>query len=224
MTQFTSFVAVEEKTITKGGQPVTIQVPVEMPAGVSKTGVFGEKDEERSAKQAVYNGRLASPGFVRGIGGGVAGGYAPGTAYSQPAVPSSRPMASESDVKTKTDAGHAREGQHSGEQNKLSDKVLGKMDATVQSAYNCWSLLPAGATAANATCPGASAGRIKVMLTLTDASEATLRKLKSLGFTVDATSGTSVLGSIALEKLAALAELDAVKNITAAPGVRAGQV
>src|SRR5205085_5629176 len=47
MTQFTSFVAVEETTITEGGQPKTVQVPVEMPDGVSREGVFGAKDGER---------------------------------------------------------------------------------------------------------------------------------------------------------------------------------
>jgi uncharacterized protein YegL len=41
MTQFTSFVAVEERIVTDGGQPRRIEVPVEMPEGVSREGVFG---------------------------------------------------------------------------------------------------------------------------------------------------------------------------------------
>ncbi len=41
LTQFTSFVAVEEMRVTIGGEPTTIQVPVEMPQGVSYEGVFG---------------------------------------------------------------------------------------------------------------------------------------------------------------------------------------
>jgi len=41
MTQFTSFVAVEERHITEGGETKTIRVPVEMPEGVSYEGVFG---------------------------------------------------------------------------------------------------------------------------------------------------------------------------------------
>lgn len=41
MTQFTSFVAVEEMTVIDGGQPRRIDVPVEMPEGVSHEGVFG---------------------------------------------------------------------------------------------------------------------------------------------------------------------------------------
>lgn len=42
MTQFTSFVAVEETIIKEGGQPRRVEVPVEMPDGVSYEGVFGE--------------------------------------------------------------------------------------------------------------------------------------------------------------------------------------
>jgi Ca-activated chloride channel family protein len=44
MTQFTSFVAVEEMTVTDGGQPRRIDVPVEMPEGVSHEGVFGTNE------------------------------------------------------------------------------------------------------------------------------------------------------------------------------------
>ncbi len=43
MTQYTSFVAVEEMTITEGGQPRRIEVPVEIPEGVSYEGVFGSE-------------------------------------------------------------------------------------------------------------------------------------------------------------------------------------
>lgn len=39
MTQFTSFVAVEERVITEGGKSKTVQVPVELPQGVSREGV-----------------------------------------------------------------------------------------------------------------------------------------------------------------------------------------
>lgn len=46
MTQFTAFVAVEEKVVTEGGTPRRIEVPVEMPAGVSYEGVFGGERKE----------------------------------------------------------------------------------------------------------------------------------------------------------------------------------
>ena len=49
MTQFTSFVAVEELIITEGGQPRRIEVPVELPEGVSYEGVFGQDSESTIA-------------------------------------------------------------------------------------------------------------------------------------------------------------------------------
>src|SRR5262245_34601017 len=61
MTQFTSFVAVEEMTVTDGGQPRRIDVPVEMPEGMSHEGVFGAVDidlqvKERGKQQIQMNG------------------------------------------------------------------------------------------------------------------------------------------------------------------------
>nr|HQU29838.1 VWA domain-containing protein [Nitrospirales bacterium] len=46
MTPFTSFVAVEELIITEGGQPRRVDVPVELPEGVSYEGVFGYGEEQ----------------------------------------------------------------------------------------------------------------------------------------------------------------------------------
>ncbi len=45
LTQFTSFVAVEETVVTDGGQPRRIEVPVELPEGVSREGIFGADDK-----------------------------------------------------------------------------------------------------------------------------------------------------------------------------------
>ena len=41
VTPYTSFVAVDESSTTREGQPVRVEVPVEMPDGVSHEGVFG---------------------------------------------------------------------------------------------------------------------------------------------------------------------------------------
>jgi Ca-activated chloride channel homolog len=54
LTQFTSFVAVEERIVTDGGQPRRIEVPVEIPEGVSRSGVFGPEDA------------ISRPGFIPG--------------------------------------------------------------------------------------------------------------------------------------------------------------
>jgi Ca-activated chloride channel family protein len=71
MTQFTSFVAVEEMTITTGGQPKRIEVPVDMPEGVSHEGVFGE--EPKQARALMFSAiRMApTPGIVGGVPGSI---------------------------------------------------------------------------------------------------------------------------------------------------------
>jgi Ca-activated chloride channel family protein len=50
MTQFTSFVAVEERIVTDGGQPRKIEVPVELPDGVSREGIFGSDVKRQNGK------------------------------------------------------------------------------------------------------------------------------------------------------------------------------
>jgi len=59
MTQFTSFVAVEERVVTDGGQPRKIEVPVELPEGVSREGIFGDTEKEERP-----TGSLALPTSV----------------------------------------------------------------------------------------------------------------------------------------------------------------
>ena len=60
MTQFTSFVAVEERVVTDGGRPRKIEVPVEIPEGVSYKGVFGEDEPP--------TGSVAAPQNLSGFG------------------------------------------------------------------------------------------------------------------------------------------------------------
>ena len=52
MSQYTSFVAVEQRVVNVGGKQRTVDVPVEMPEGVSHEGIFGEarKDGEAQVK------------------------------------------------------------------------------------------------------------------------------------------------------------------------------
>ena len=58
---YTSFVAVEEQFVTGSEQPVLVEVPVEMPAGVSYEGVFGS--DKSAAKLAAF-----ATGIVPGRG------------------------------------------------------------------------------------------------------------------------------------------------------------
>ncbi|GMU91720.1 MAG: hypothetical protein AMXMBFR4_07780 [Candidatus Hydrogenedentota bacterium] len=78
VTQFTSFVAVEDRVITEGGRPKTVEVPVEMPNGVSYDGIFGEATEADVAQVVA----LRSLGYVGGA-------QAPASALPLPARPQS---------------------------------------------------------------------------------------------------------------------------------------
>ncbi|MBA3786491.1 MAG: TonB family protein, partial [Acidobacteria bacterium] len=57
LTQFTSFVAVEEIIKTQGGQPIKVEVPVELPQGMNRETTLGEDDEvvKVDASQATVN-------------------------------------------------------------------------------------------------------------------------------------------------------------------------
>lgn len=68
MTQFTAFVAVELKVVNEGGKVRRIEVPVEMPEGVSYEGVFGErKDVAMQAGSAqMYRQAYQSAGALSG--------------------------------------------------------------------------------------------------------------------------------------------------------------
>ena len=63
MTPFTSFVAVEEKTITEGGTPRRVEVPVEMPEGQSYEGTFGTENRLQAAS-ATMGMMVADRAFV----------------------------------------------------------------------------------------------------------------------------------------------------------------
>jgi hypothetical protein len=68
MTQFTSFVAVEERVVNEGGVQRKVAVPVEMPQGVRYEGVFGGTEaEDRVAGNAVrkFAREAAAPALAR---------------------------------------------------------------------------------------------------------------------------------------------------------------
>jgi Ca-activated chloride channel family protein len=86
MSQYTSFVAVEERIVNVGGQQRTIDVPVEMPDGVSYEGIFGDERREaialgrnmRGANRSVALGQMyfARP-QSRSAGGAMGGAWRP---------------------------------------------------------------------------------------------------------------------------------------------------
>ncbi|MEP6847651.1 MAG: marine proteobacterial sortase target protein [Acidobacteriota bacterium] len=69
LTQFTSFVAVEERVVTDGGQPRRIEVPVELPEGMKFESVFGQEETEKIPSpmdQSVSDGPVRTNGSGTG--------------------------------------------------------------------------------------------------------------------------------------------------------------
>jgi len=188
MTQFTSFVAVEELIITEGGQPRRVEVPVELPEGVSYEGIFGSGDEQgRSVGQ-----RMMQPIAKRSrsfLGGVVA----------QESVASSAPAMVDR-VEPERDSTWRK------------DKVT-KLDSTLELLVDH---VEKKTTLSENVAQHVTDGKVLLQVWLTDTKPETLEKLKKLGFEVVAQpkTGHLVIGRLSVEKLDAFSKLSVVGYIT----------
>ena len=238
MTQFTSFVAVEEMTITRGGVARKIAVPVEMPDGVSYEGVFG--GEGRQAQLDVL-ARGRGVQMYGGFGGGQGMGmksdglrYARGaTAATSPSPAALKPLSAAgvtaADSRSSPQQGRVQ-AEALGQRRELAEGVTGIHDALETAATVARPADPADKLDAalrglaekvqkdgkngSLTLDGVSVSdfKVDVMIYLSDASDGTREALKRLGFEQSAESKAVrlVIGSIDVRKLAELAKLDAV--------------
>jgi hypothetical protein len=201
MTQFTSFVAVEEQTVVEGGQSRTIQVPVEMPQGVSPEGVFGADSLQAVAKSRAYNSYMLAPANAPGIVGG---------ASTTVEVTDEAPQINTS-MATITVKRERRD-------EKVKDVDLStKLHRDLLESYNCWK-------AKHGNCAGVKDGKVRVEVWL-DRSLAKdeMEQLFSAGLKPDqdksilfATSAMNLRGTIDLDKLPKLAKLATVRLVSLA--------
>ncbi len=228
MTQFTSFVAVEEMIVTDGGIPRRIDVPIEVPEGVSRAGVFGEAEQSQSfaqgrtqnfammmpspslaRKQAsetlkvTSNGAGSKPKRERGgnIGGGVGVGAGRGGG-----VANSPPTAQVTVSAAALDRAKLSPAEE--KQQLLLTKLHPSILAVIER-------LKTKAT------PGADevkfirGEKAEVQIWLTEKSADALAKLKELGFEVvlDPKSAKLVIGRLPIENLQKLVELKFVRHV-----------
>jgi Ca-activated chloride channel family protein len=188
MTQFTSFVAVEEMTVTEGGQPRTVQVPVEMPEGVSYQGVFGEKDEEK--------GKLYAP-TSPAVGGGFGGGKVANNAVRYAAQAPAREMVDVATVRPLTP-----------DDRKRAD-MAAKLHPTLMAAVQCLQ------GNVKKPCGAAPGSKLSLQIWLSEKSPAVLAQLKALGFelVLDPKTAKLVIGRLPVEKLEALTKLAVVRYV-----------
>jgi Ca-activated chloride channel homolog len=221
MTQFTSFVAVEEMTVTDGGEPRKIEVPVEMPEGVSHDGVFGEKKEASLS----FVGGLAQQQSASVVNKSPQTVNAPAPTY--PVAQSETITVAEASPKIKSDkdaarrsrgAGDGRGGQSGGAgvispQDQKRQQTLAKLHPSIAAIIE--RLKDKNAKPAADEAAFTRDGKAEIQIWLADKSAETMAKLKQLGFEtlLDPKTAKMVIGRAPIEKLAAIAELAAVRYI-----------
>jgi Ca-activated chloride channel family protein len=191
VTQFTSFVAVEEMTVTVGGEPMTIAVPVELPAGVSYEGVFGQRMASASTRSRPMMGLSPAPIASQSLGR-VSRGVASERAQGQPRE-EMRDAASERDPSAVM-------------QVKLAEPLSG-LPEQVAKAGKDGNLTVGKLRVIN--------HHVDVMVYLRDTSPQTIEALTQLGFiqTGESKAARLLIGSIDVRRLIELAKLDAVIRI-----------
>ncbi len=196
MTQFTSFVAVEDRVINQGGQQRTVTVPVEMPQGVEYEGVFREL---RSAGPMKHSRSQESLGYMQSLLGSLSLSL-PAPETADRAAPVRRgvgKLGDPGDERRERDAARALG-------RKARERLAPELRALVEGGA------PPGPTVQ------VTDGRVRVRVQLRKGAKEAIEALQEAGLDVDLILGGLVIGEIEIEKLRELAELDAVERISAA--------
>jgi Ca-activated chloride channel homolog len=237
MTQFTSFVAVEEMIVTDGGQPRRIDVPVEVPEGLNRESVFGAEGDSGNNNRMFLMAQL-SPGISQsktkarrstaGIGGGTGGGYGPGragnvgggsrsaggggggSAAAMGTLPPPKPASSPMVIDAAMTPEVARTLSPEEQKRYLLQAKFHPSVLAVIDRLKDSKLAPAAAEA-----KFVRNGKAEVQIWLTDKSDETMAKLKELGFEVvlDPKTAKLVIGRLPIDKLAALVDLKSVRYV-----------
>ena len=204
MTQFTSFVAVEEMIVTDGGQPRRIDVPVDVPHGVNPA--MG-RDPSQSMNfqmarayglssvpaRSVSRAKVVSSGALNNsIGGGAGSGAGTG-----PSVPASVGLSS------------------------LEPGIEKKPQSLINLKLHPWVLQVVERVRKRQIIESAEEmkfvrnDKAELQVWLTDKSDEAYAKLKELGFEMmlDAKSSKLIIGRISIDKLEALASLSFVRYV-----------
>jgi Ca-activated chloride channel family protein len=243
MTQFTSFVAVEEMIVTDGGQPRRIDVPVEVPAGVSREGVFGAEfgatrslpvNSRSMTNLAVMNAsvsvvtksgnsskarRAVGSGSGTGTGSGRGGNIGSGTSHVGGGGPGGRgggASAGKVPQPAAMIAGIASMDETIAAlspEDQKRQELLAKFHPSVMAVIERLKIKEGK--------PGSDEakfihdGKAEVQIWLTDKSAETLAKLKELGFEIvlDPKTAKLVIGRLPIENLEKLAELKSVRYV-----------
>jgi len=218
MTQFTSFVAVEEMIVTDGGQPRRIDVPVEVPEGMNPAAVM---ESEGTIAQFWVGGRPAARKTVAFSNATVAG--AGGSAGKATNIPVSRGVLSTTPAPTPAAAPNAGRGLSSLRPALADRQALANPEPADEVRQKVHRSVFAVVERLRKKEPLTSAdeagfirnGKAEVQVWLTEKSDEAKAKLKELGFEVvlDAPNSKLIIGRLSIDKLEALAKLKFVKYV-----------
>lgn len=257
MTQFTSFVAVEELTVTDGGQPRRVEVPVEVPEGVRRKDSSEDEDDVLRVSHGIIQGNSA--GFTQTVEvtsaqpasidknsatigrtfsreemviAGAGGGVRRESRVRKQKQPSAKP-ASSVGLGSGSGVGAGTGGPGGGGGGGGSDytkvfaarkvvkpspegreaRVLAKLHPSIAAVIE--RLKNKGASVSPDESKFVHDGKADIQVWLTDKSPEILARLKQLGFEImlDPKTSRLVIGRLAVDKLAALAELDVVRYV-----------
>jgi Ca-activated chloride channel family protein len=206
MTQFTSFVAVEEQVITEGGKPRRVDVPVEMPEGVSYEGVFGQGNEREARNMPAVAGLAYKRAALSGVAGGL---FATDTAAVSP--PPRRENAQLAPPEALPDARSLKSDEVA--RSDRDQRVAGKLHAAL---ISLWQRQQQGNLRLSAQeSRFVQNGKVAVEVWLADATPEVLLQLKQLGFEQwqEPRVAKILTGRIAIDKLMDLARLSGVRFV-----------
>jgi Ca-activated chloride channel family protein len=229
MTQFTSFIAVEEMTLTDGSGSRKVEVPVEMPEGLSHKGVFGGSNRLEyltrmgamsaqssmmilpapppstnapAAKEMGTAGKdksASATGAAPGAGQGRGTGQSGGTAYNASGDSSS--------------LGRAKPVMPLSAEERRRQQLLAKLHPSIVAIIERFKNEDIQPSAIEAKF--VRFGKAEVQVWLTDKSPEIIMQLMRLGFEVilEPKTAKAVIGRIPVENLAALAEFAQVSYV-----------
>lgn len=222
MTQYTSFVAVEEMTLTDGGEPRRIEVPVELPEGMASQEVEADKS---LANFVSTSSGLRTASSLYSIGPNKTAkrikslptrGRAPAPKPMPTPVPNARPTGTmevavdTAEVVAVESTLTADEAKAFKQMAEVKSKLHPSLVAVVERLKKPDSQPSEGES------KFVRDGKAEVQIWLTEKTPEVLARLKLLGFELllDPQSAKLVIGRMPVEKLAALAELKAVRYVS----------
>jgi Ca-activated chloride channel family protein len=234
MTQFTSFVAVEERIVNQNGQPVKVEVPIEIPGGVNINAAIGEQQEVvtvsgsqisnlPSNARSTSNLMVLKPGSAtkaraskRGVGSGVGygsgsgSGNGNGSAAAPPRAVSVGVISNSATVDVVSEPDGVP----------VKSKSISEMrEAEIKERLHVWlyalarrSDVKASPVTEESRFVTAGKAKVKILFAKPPSPE-TLARLRKLGLDIESNDRTVVTGSIPIEKLTELALMGEVRLV-----------